>query len=196
MPIGSVATANYLFQVAEVMGISLSLVEHVVNEAVKEYTFYFQRVWELLSKYNPAFPDHFIIAADAQNAVSIGRFLFEELGISPLAVFVTDSTPFIFQSPVQEMLPFTDVYFSGDYKVMEKVLLKIPLQTQFFFLGSACDALLVRDMGGYYMGISHPLSDRIVFNRSYCGWHGALCLMEDIFCQIELQKYAHKRKEY
>jgi len=51
-------------------------------------------------------------------------------------------------------------------------------------LRSSWDVEIASQLGGYYLGISTPISERLIMDRSYAGYRGGLRLAEDVFSTI------------
>lgn len=51
-------------------------------------------------------------------------------------------------------------------------------------LGSTWDKVITRELQGYPLSVSLPVSDRLVLNRTYAGYDGGLTLAEDIYTVI------------
>ncbi len=51
-------------------------------------------------------------------------------------------------------------------------------------LGSAWEKVLAEEINGYQLSVAMPVSDRLVLNRAYVGYGGALRLVEDIYSLV------------
>ncbi|WP_035283913.1 MULTISPECIES: hypothetical protein [unclassified Clostridium] len=53
-----------------------------------------------------------------------------------------------------------------------------------FILGSSLDEEISKDLNGFYLGISTPVSEQLIMDKSYAGYNGGLRLAEDVFSAI------------
>lgn len=188
LPIGSIATKSFLSQITQALHLSVSRVNSFIEKKEKEYSYFIERIWDLLSRFDPLYPDHFFIAGDAETAMSVGLFLQQELGIEPTTIFITDQTPEPYRHLIRREMNSTPIVFSASNEDIKKTFSNLSQQESFFHMGSALEASLVASYNGRFLEISYPLSDRLILDRNYCGWNGSLRLLEDIFYQMEASK--------
>lgn len=57
-------------------------------------------------------------------------------------------------------------------------------RTKPLILGSGWDRVISKEIKGYQLSTSTPISDRMILSRSYLGYEGAMRLIEDIYSVI------------
>jgi nitrogenase molybdenum-iron protein beta chain len=135
-------------------------------------------------------PGHFVTIADSGLALGLSRFLVNDLGLIPEAQFITDDVPNEHREWIEAA--FTDseagiaspVIFTSDGGTIREVVRGLKFRERPLILGSTWDKVITRELQGYALSISLPVSDRLVLNRSYAGYDGGLTLAEDIYTVI------------
>jgi nitrogenase molybdenum-iron protein beta chain len=190
LPIGPTETGEFLRRVGEYAGIDSSIVSRVINESEEVYYHYIERCADFLFESRSGMPSRFVTISDSSYVLGISRFLINDLGMIPLMQFVTDDTPeehrSRIESALQEVVPgiSSPVAFSSDGGAIHEELRRARLRGKPFILGSTWDRVIARELNGYSLSVSLPVSDRLVLNRSYAGYYGALRLAEDIYSVI------------
>jgi nitrogenase molybdenum-iron protein beta chain len=190
LPIGAYECRRFLQKVAEYAGLDMSPVTRYIQQEEKGFYYYLERAAELLTHYNGTFPERFFIIADSMYTLGISRFLFNDLGLLPGNQYIIDnpsskyrkSIESQFSLPVKENT-FQVVFAEEPADIRERIEQQIGERTP-LILGSSWDAEIASQLGGYFLGISAPVSGRLVLDRSYAGYRGGLRLAEDIYSTI------------
>jgi nitrogenase molybdenum-iron protein beta chain len=189
LPVGATETGRFLRAVAEYAGIDQKLVESVILKEEARYYYYMERAADLF--FETRFkPGHFITIADSGLALGLSRFLVNDLGLIPEAQFVTDRVPDQHRERIEA--EFHDevagipspVIFTDDGGTIREVIKGLKFRDRPLILGSTWDKVITRELQGYPLSISLPVSDRLVLNRTYAGYDGGLTLAEDIYTVI------------
>lgn len=186
LPVGPTETSKFLRVVAEFTGIESAVVEQVIKEQEDNYYYYIERAADVLLETR-ILPRRFITISDSFYSLGISRFLINDLGLLPETQFITDSTPEEYQENVAgEFKKFADgitaeVIFTNDGGVVQEHLRKIKFRSRPLIIGSSWDRVIARELKAYQISVSTPTSDRMILNRSYVGYEGALRLTEDIY---------------
>lgn len=186
LPIGAVESTRFLHQVGEFAGVTRARVEQVVDRHEREYYWHIERASDVFLE-NRAMSRRFSVVSSATDTLAVSRFLVNDFGLVPEALFVTDGTPQERQDGVRAA--FTDfehgirpeVVFSTDgFAVHERIR-----QADYFgpplIIGSIFEKKLAESLEGNFLGISAPIKERLVMGSSYVGYHGGLRLLEDIY---------------
>lgn len=189
LPIGATETSAFLRAVGAHAGVPAATVEAVVEREESRYGYYLERSADLLFETR-FLPGHFVTIADSFYALGLTRFLINDLGMIPEAQFVTERVP-------EEHRPLIDaefgrfapelvssVRYGADGRVVRDELAKRRFRERPLILGSSWDREVGRELNAYSLSVSLPASDRLVLNRTYAGYDGALRLTEDIYSVI------------
>jgi nitrogenase molybdenum-iron protein beta chain len=189
LPVGATETGRFLRAVAGYAGIALETVEATIKREESRYYYYMERAADLF--FETRFkPGHFVTIADSGFALGLSRFLVNDLGLIPEAQFITDDVPHEHRERIEA--EFTDseagiaspVIFTTDGGTIREVIRGLKFRERPLILGSTWDKVITRELQGYPLSISLPVSDRLVLNRSYAGYDGGLTLAEDIYTVI------------
>jgi nitrogenase molybdenum-iron protein beta chain len=139
-------------------------------------------------------PTRFVTISDSIYSLGITRFLINDLGLLPEAQFVVDDTPdahqpaitALFQDVVESIR--TPVTFVTDGGEIGNALRKIHFHGRPFVIGSTWDRVIAREINGFPLSVSLPISDRLILSRTYVGYEGALRLAEDLY-SVLLSEY-------
>lgn len=141
-----------------------------------------QRIEQLLSRFDPRFPGHFVVAADAQTGLALHRFLAGEWGMDTTLI-ITDGTPLGHQEPIRRLLHPHPVVFTEDGEEIRHRVDEVS-ENPLFFLASSLEKKHLRDPRDFFLEVARPLGERLVLNRTYGGPEGGLTLAEDVFDRI------------
>ena len=183
VPVGPKQTAEFLRRVAKVFDISEEVVERViVREERRVY-----RVIEYGGDAHMLVRPHpfFAVAADSGTAIGISRFLINELGYLPDIVQITDDPPEEVRAEIVRWLtedletPLKpEVVFETDAHLIRQNLLG---RSFLFLFASSLEApIALAEWGALPITVAFPALNRLVLNRTYAGFDGALTLFEEI----------------
>lgn len=189
LPIGPTETAGFLRAVGEFAGVDRARVDALVEAREAHYYHYVERAAEVLLETR-FLPRHFTTVADSTYAVALARFLVNDLGLIPDRQFVVDGVAGEDRTRVEQLLSpvgeglTAEVVFTPDGGRVHEEIRSAKHRSRLLILGSAWERVLAREIGGLCLSVSAPLSDRLVFDRSYVGYTGALRLVEDIYSVV------------
>ncbi|ADY57047.1 oxidoreductase/nitrogenase component 1 [Syntrophobotulus glycolicus DSM 8271] len=189
LPIGPTETGKFLRKLAEATGIPAQKAEDVIKQQEDKYYYYIERSADAFLE-SRLLPKHFVTVTDSFYSLGIARFLVNDLGLLPNKQFITDNAPEEHRAGIQkEFEHFVDgikaeVTFTNDGGEVREELKKIKFRGRPLILGSAWDRVVARELNGYQLSVSTPISDRMVLSRAYVGYEGALRLTEDIYSVI------------
>jgi len=195
LPIGAKATASFLREVGKKLALDPTGVESFIKTEQAGYYHFFNRLSDSYADLD--FQRYLAIVADTTYAVALSRFATHELGWLTKLVAVTDPTdpedrPAIverFQGGLDD--PEGTVAFETDTsQVSSRLFERWPKPdgsryyrpfSPAFVIGSRLDKDFADSIGAGHLSVSYPISNRVVLNRGYAGYTGALHLVEDIF---------------
>jgi nitrogenase molybdenum-iron protein beta chain len=193
-PIGVEATSTFLYQVAFALGIEKSFIDRVIEDEKKYFYEFYERLSDIYNDID--LQRYAVIAADSNYATALTEFLANDLGWLPELVVITDFLNEKEQAKVIERfkkLPYDvrpKVVFDTDTSSVKRHLSEhwpsnggqryYDNLSPAFVLGSAFERDLAEEIGAPHLSVTYPISNRVVLDRAYAGFKGALSLTEDI----------------
>jgi nitrogenase molybdenum-iron protein beta chain len=189
LPIGPTETGKFLTSLAEAAGVPKAKVRRVIDQQEEQYYFYIERAADILLERR-LMPKHFVTIADSFYTLGISRFLINDMSMLPHSQFITDDPPKEYRPAIAEEFKnfgdgiSVDVTFTNDGGAVREKLRSDTFRGRPLVLGSGWDRVVTREIKGYPLSVATPVSDRMVLNRFYAGYNGALRLTEDIYSVI------------
>ena len=193
LPVGPSASAALLRSVARALSLDID-VEAIIEEQSRRYYKYLE---PLIDCYNDLdLQKYAVIVADVNYAVSITRFLQDDLGWIPELVQFTDVLDEQRRTAITEKLAdqnqgiIPKIVFDTNASEAVRYLNELyPKQgddlyaksfTPAFVIGSSLERDLAQKIGAPHLSVSYPVANRAVLNRGYTGFDGGLTLTEDL----------------
>lgn len=202
LPIGAKATASFVRDVAKRLNLETSRVETFLATEKDIYYHFFNRVSDSYADLD--FQRYLVIVADTTYAVSLASFATHELGWIPKLVAVTDPTDLEDRPAVVERFtdkldnPEATVVFETDTSQMSARLFERwpkPDGSKYyqpfspaFVIGSRLDREFAESINAGHLSVTYPISNRLVLNRGYAGFRGALHLVEDVISVLVVNR--------
>ncbi|MDR1252889.1 MAG: hypothetical protein LBK62_12120 [Treponema sp.] len=194
-PIGFFQTERFLRNVCKALGIDEALVSKAVKAEEEIYFDYFERIADI---YNDIELQRYaVVAADSNYAPAVSNFISDELGWVPHLTMVTDpvteenkaALDRRFKNYASGLEP--KVYYDTSASALRHYLTESwernrnhvyyePFSPAVIF-GSVYERDYAEEMGLPLLSISFPVTNRVVFNKTYAGFNGGLALAEDSF---------------
>ncbi len=181
LPIGTDETNAFLKKVGTALGIDVS--EVIAKEEKKTYES-IDRVADFIIDFDVQ--PRFATITDSNYAIALNKFLVNEFGWIPSIALISDDIPEEYKDSVKRELSFEnvlspEVVFTTDSgKIWDAVENEAPE----FIFGGSIDKDLAAKIGAARLSISFPITDRVVIDRGYAGYRGAINLIEDALSQI------------
>lgn len=193
LPIGPTASEELLRDVAKTLRLDVD-VEAVIREENLKYYKYLE---PLADVYNDAdLQKYAVIVADVNYAVSITRFLLDDLGWIPVITQFTDvlveeqkeqiTKKLTAAAPLQSPRVVFDTNASEVIRYINELYPKrapdkyAETIAPAFVIGSSLERSVASKIGAPHLSVSFPVSNRAVLGRGYTGFDGGLVLIEDL----------------
>lgn len=202
LPIGVSASEAFLRQVGSALSLDPELVNRVIEGEKRQY---FHILEPLTDCYNDLDLQRYaVVVGDANYAVSLTRFLADDLGWLPVLTVVTDRvqeqeqaalagrvddlssgfrTNLVFESDASQVLGHLNrVWPSSSGQKYYNAF------SPAFVVGSSLERELAQQIGAPHLSVSFPVANRAVLDRGYTGFRGGLRLAEDLFGAVVVNR--------
>jgi nitrogenase molybdenum-iron protein beta chain len=180
VPIGPIQTTNFLKTVGEKLNLD--------SKKIKEYTDYkevdayntMEYSADAVIVLNPN--SYFAVVADTNTAISLTKFLTEEVSFLPEIIQITDEPPLELKKDIVKAFKTDVIGFTPDI-IFEKDTYKIKknLEGRAFTIlyGSSIEKNTADQFLALHHTITFPAFNRLVLNDSYAGYEGGSHLIEN-----------------
>ena len=181
LPIGVTETNSFLKGVGAALGIEVA--EVIAQEEEQTYRS-IEKGADLVVDFDLQL--RFVTITDSNYGIALNKFLVNDFGWIPSLAVISDDIPEKYRESIKKELSFSQglspaVVFEPDSgKIWEAVEKEGPN----FIFGSSLDKDLAGKIGANRLSISYPITDRVVLDRGYAGYKGAINLMEDVLSTI------------
>ena len=179
LPIGASDTSSFIRAVAKELGIEKRGEEVIIEEEDYVYSYLETAIGAMSWK-------QFAVVGDANTVVGITRYLANDYSFTPIVAIITDP---IFRpedfNRINEQLSQLDyarppkIVFETDQWKIKKELEEHEEIT--LLIGSTKEREFALENDIQCSIISYPITDRLIFNRTYAGYKGSLTLIEDLY---------------
>ena len=180
LPIGATDTTDFIRQIAAALDLDTVRVEAVIAEE-EEYVYnYLETAIGALSW------KRFAIVGDSNMAIGLTRYLANDYSFTPLLTIITEP---MFREEDKERIKNRltsleyakppQVLFESDQYHIAKALAENEEIT--LLIGSTNEREIGLQKNIQCSVISFPITDRLIFNRTYAGYRGSLTLIEDLY---------------
>ena len=179
--VGATDTTKFVRAVGEALNLDKDLVEKVIADEEKYvYNYLGQAIGVLSWK-------RFAVVADANNAVGFTRYLANDYSFTPVLVIVSEP---VFRPEDKETIikEITDLEYARPPKVLFLTdqyeinqAIREEEQEITLLVGSSNDREIALEKDIQFILGSFPMSERLIFNRTYAGYRGSLTFTEDIY---------------
>ena len=179
--IGATDTTDFVRAVAKQLNLDNELVEKVIA-AEEDYVYHY-----LAQAIGVVSFKRFAVVADANNAVGLTRYLANDFSFTPALVVISE--PLFRQedkdriierlSDLEYATPPKIVFASDQYEINQAILNEEEEITH--LIGSSNDREVALEKDIQFILASFPMSERLIFNRTYAGYRGGLTFTEDLY---------------
>jgi nitrogenase molybdenum-iron protein beta chain len=183
VPIGAKQTGEFLRKVAEKLDVPSDKVEEYIKGEEKWAYRYLEYPGDAIILVRPH--SYFAVAADSNTAVSITKFLTNEIGYLPDIIQITDNPPVEYREKIVqeiqdniETVVKPDIVFEADTYKIRKNLEDRPFL--FLLSGSLEAPTAMEDFGAFHISAAFPIYNKSILVHNYAGYEGGLRLVEDV----------------
>ena len=181
MFIGATDTTKFVRDVASALKLDEKLVDSVIAEEESYvYNYLAQAIGTLSWK-------RFAVVADANNAVGFTRYLANDYSFTPVLVIISepifrpeDKERIIKQIEDLEYARPPKVLFLTDQYEINKAIREEEEEIT-LLIGSSNEREIALEKDIQFILGAFPMSERLIFNRTYTGYRGSLTFTEDIY---------------
>jgi nitrogenase molybdenum-iron protein beta chain len=198
LPIGFLQAKSFLTNAGDALDIPRAVIESALKREEEIYFDYMERISDSYSDFD--FQRYAVIAADANYAPALSRFVSDELGWIPHLTQITDTLSGEEQQKLEKRFDGYQsglkprIFFDANASALRHNLVNSwernrnhiyyePLGPVVLF-GSSFERDFAEEQAYPLLNISFPVTNRVVFNRGYAGINGGLTLAEDVFALI------------
>ena len=198
LPVGAKATDDFVRAVAQRLNLSSSHSEALIAEERSSYYHVFNRLADAYADID--LQRYAVVIGSINYAHALTRFVNQELGWLTELTVITDQVDQKEQDSLRSRFrgfvehPAETVVFETDAsRIPEHLSKRWPRPngdryyhgfSPAFVLGSRIDREFADSIGAGHLSVSYPVSNRVILNRGYAGYSGALALVEDIYSVV------------
>lgn len=181
LPIGATDTTKFIRTLGQTLQLDEARVERVIQEE-EDYVYSY-----LAQSIGVVSWKRFAVVGDANTAVGITRYLANDFSFTPVLVIISE--PIFRQSDKDRILAQIQdleyavppkVVFSADQYEINQTLREEKKEIT-FLIGSSNEQEIALEKGIQFLLASFPMSERLIFNRTYAGYCGSLTFTEDLY---------------
>lgn len=181
LPVGATDTTRFVREVANALNLDSKLVDAVIaDEERYVYNYLAQAIGVVSWK-------RFAVVADANNAVGFTRYLANDYSFSPVLVIISepifrkeDKDRIINEIKNLEYAKPPKVLFITDQYEINKAIREEEKEIT-LLVGSSNEREIALEKDIQFILGAFPMSERLIFNRTYAGYRGSLTFTEDIY---------------
>lgn len=182
-PTGPIQTTKFLYKLAEILPINKQKLKKFTESENRRVYRMVEYAGDILQFDVPNV--YFGVVADSNTALSITRYLTDEVGQLPDIVIITDNPPEEYRESIvneitsSEEIQFTpDIVFEIDSFKITKLLKDRPFLNLY---ASSLESVITGELETTHVTVSFPSFNRNVLGSNYVGYDGGLNLIEDLF---------------
>ncbi|MDR1721488.1 MAG: nitrogenase, partial [Methanobrevibacter sp.] len=183
VPLGPIQTTKFLRKIAEIIDINQDKLNDLITSEERRVYRQLEFAGDILQFDVPNV--YFGVVADSNTAVSVTRYLTDEVGQLPDIVIITDNPPEEFRKDIVEAITSTDeiaftpdIIFENDSFLIKNLLQNRPFLNLY---ASSLESTYLDELGSTHVTISFPSFNRLVLGCNYAGYDGGLNLIESLF---------------
>jgi nitrogenase molybdenum-iron protein beta chain len=179
LPIGATDTSAFLRAVGDALDIRETVEKVIKAEEDYVYSYLETAIGALSWK-------RFAVVGDANTVVGITRFLANDFSFTPRLSIITDP---VFRTEDKKRIEdsLTNLEYARPPKIVFetdqwKIRQELDADKEITLLaGSTNDREFAMERNIQCNVVSYPVTDRLIFNRTYAGYRGSLTLIEDLY---------------
>jgi nitrogenase molybdenum-iron protein beta chain len=192
LPIGPSASAQLIRQIASIIDLDVDVEAYIEAQS----RLYYESLEPLIDLYNDAdLQKYAVIVGDVNYAVSLTKFLSDDVGWIPVLTLFTDTLTEVQKLDIAEKLTHNvgvvpRIVFDTNATEASRYIAEIYPKTDddlygetlspAFVIGSSLERSLATKLAAPHLSVSFPVANRAVVSRGYTGFDGGLTLIEDL----------------
>ena len=198
LPIGDSGTELFVRTVAEALGLEKSFQDKLLQTGRKRYYGYLERIADVYNDLD--LQRYAVVVGDANYTQAISRYLSDDIGWLPELAVITDILTDEQKEAVGKRFDGfrsgrrPKVVFETDTSAIKRHFRDVWPENRggkyynsfspAFILGSSFEKDLADEFKIPHLSVSYPITNRVVMDRSYVAYDGAISLTEDIFTTL------------
>jgi nitrogenase molybdenum-iron protein beta chain len=191
VPIGPTETKRFLRELALYAGLDAVVVEDAIRDGENKYYYYMSRSLQWIYGCR-ALPKHFLANASASAALSVNRFLVNDMGLLPDSIYLPENVPEAHRARVDAY--FRELEIEEDTKKAFPIvhtedggLMAADIDGREFEPGSTCvfgsvwDVLYCRNRKLPFLSVSAPHGIHMIGAKHYFGFDGGIQFFTDYY---------------
>lgn len=189
-PVGGIETSRFLREVAAYEGLDQASTEPIIQKSEDEYFHYLSKATDFLIETRYSLPKKFIVIDESAYSLAFSSFLANDLGLTPALQYVTEDVPEEQRDPVRRQFRRLSQEASAEVSFLQdggEITDSIRSQKGIdnpLILGSSWDMDISDEVGGLFLDVGLPVTDRLILHHSYAGYRGGLNLVEEIYSKL------------
>jgi nitrogenase molybdenum-iron protein beta chain len=190
-PAGPTETKRFLRELANYAGLGNAAVDEVIRDGEDKYYYYMNRSLQWIYGCR-TLPKHFLINASASAALPLSRFLVNDMGLLPDAVYLPENVPEAHRDRVdayfrdleleEESKKDFPICFSEDGGLMAADIEAREFEPgSTYVFGSVWDVLYCRNRRLPFLSVSTPQGIHMIGAKHYFGFDGGINLFTDYY---------------
>ena len=181
LPVGAAGTGELLVNVGERLGLEPGVAEAAARAGETELAYALARSAD--TYFNGHFQREFSLVAETAVALGLSGFLIRTLGLIPRTIIITDNPPPAAREEasarLQRLAAGLDaaVVFSEDRGEIADLLRASNAE---LVIGSALEREAAQALQAPLVEVAFPLEGRLVLERGYAGYGGAIAFLEEL----------------
>jgi nitrogenase molybdenum-iron protein beta chain len=177
IPVGEKDTSALLRELAARLPVDGDRLESIFQTERKRLDYQLQKLAQLYIRMD--FQKEIALVGETSGVVGISRFLQEDFGQTVKQVIITDHPDEALRPEILKALNGyrpVEALFSSDGKTTSERLLEVQPEA---ILGSDLEQEVADERSIPLLKISSPVRDRVFLEHTYCGYSGAINLLQD-----------------
>lgn len=187
VPIGPKQSSEFLRVIGKRLNVPSGKVEEVIAEQERRAYRFTEYLGDILILVRPH--SYFSVVADSSTAISITKFLANELGYLPDIIQIADDPPEEKRDLIRQELTETletpvkpEIVFETD---AHRIRQNLKNRSSLFLFASSLEApISLSEFGAIPLTVAFPSFDRLILERTYAGYKGGLTLAEDFMSKF------------
>jgi nitrogenase molybdenum-iron protein beta chain len=185
VPIGPIQTTKFLREIGNKLNIATKKIEDLIAKEERRVYRLMEYAGDIIQFDVPN--AYFAVVADSNTAISVTRFLTDEVGHLPDIIHITDNPPEEYQRRIFDEITGSaeieytpDVIFEIDSFKIKENLKDRPFLNLY---ASSLESTLTEELETTHLTVTFPSYNRVVIGDNYAGYDGGVHLIENIMSE-------------